>query len=374
MTAAEHALVADPAAVRAAPEELSVTSGAGPAGLALLDARWDELVAQQDLPAPTSGAAWLQALAAADRGRPFVATAEAGGRLVAGGAFSLRTPKAAPRPVVATWLGTEPFWYSPELLVDPELPRAGVAILDEVLARADLVHVAAASDGPTAAALLERLPWAKVEPGAEGWILPLPPPRLEHAEAKAAYTARRAERLGAKLEVRRWRDAVDVAPALERLFELHEARWRGRSDAIPSFSSTRETTEWHRAVIAAAARLQRARIVEVWEDGILVASVLGLLHGRGSLFHTMAIRPGGRLRGPGHLVLLELAKELHAAGAAGMDLGWGAGEPDGPKARLGPRRVEVVRLLAARSRRMQRPLEQALRLRGRASRTARRHA
>ena len=90
--------------------------------------------------------------------------------------------------------------------------------------------------------------------------------------------------------------------------------------------------------------------------------------------HTTAIRPGGRLRQPGHAVQLIQLLELEAAGVRAVDLGLGAGEPGSPKASLGPTRIEVDRLLAADSRPGQQIAVAALSLgeRLRARRTRRR--
>src|SRR5919197_5784809 len=82
---------------------------------------------------------------------------------------------------------------------------------------------------------------------------------------------------------------------------------------------------------------------------MLVASVLGLLSGRGALFHTTATRPGGALRGPGHVAMLTWVEEAAAAGAEVMYLGRGAGQPESPKARLGARAFPLFDVLAARS-------------------------
>ncbi|HJX47918.1 MAG TPA: GNAT family N-acetyltransferase [Gaiellaceae bacterium] len=204
-----------------------------------------------------------------------------------------------------------------------------------------------------------------------GYVLPLPPPRGEYAEKRAAYNLRRAARLGCELSFQTASEPRAVEAALERLFVLHRERWRGRTALLPTFAATDALADWHRRAVVALAHAGGVRIVELFEDGALVGSVLGLIHGRGALFHTMAVHPGGRLRGPGHVVLLELARQAHASGASALDLGWGAGEENGPKARLGPERVQVVRMLAARDRRHQRVLEHALRLRSRVKRVIR---
>jgi hypothetical protein len=59
-----------------------------------------------------------------------------------------------------------------------------------------------------------------------------------------------------------------------------------------------------------------------------------------------------------------MCRALAEAGAQAVDMGWGACEPGSPKSGLGPTRVVVKRLLAARSRRSQRALDSVLSLRG----------
>lgn len=337
----------------------------------LLDARWDDLVARQPVPAPTSSAVWLRGLLELERGRPLVLAVEQRDKFVAAGAFGIRQVAGSGRPRVASWLADEPFWYSPDLLVDPQQPELGAVLINALLDHVDAVHLAADVGGATPRALKARVPWLEITESAEGYVLPLPPPRGEYAEKRAAYNLRRAARVGCDLSIRTASEPRAVEAALERLFALHRERWSGRADFQPTFAATNALTDWHRRVVVALAHVGGVRIVELVEDGELVGSVLGLIHGRGALFHTMAVRPGGRLRGPGHIVLLELARQMHASGATALDLGLGAGDPNGPKARLGPARVQVVRMLAARDRRHQKVLEHALRLRSRLKRASR---
>ncbi len=337
----------------------------------LLDGRWDDLVARQPIPAPTSSAAWLRGLLELERGRPLVLALEQGDKFVAAGAFGVRKIAGSRRPCLASWLGDEPFWYSPDLLVDPQQPELGAVLIDALLDQVDAVHLAADAGGTTLRALKARVPWLEIAESAEGYVLPLPPPRGEYAEKRVAYNLRRAARLGCELSLQTASEPGAVEAALERLFALHRERWRGRTDLLPTFAATDTLTDWHRRAVLALARAGGVLIVELFEDGTLVGSVLGLIHGRGALFHTIAVHPGGRLRGPGHVVLLELARQAYASGASALDLGCGAGEQNGPKARLGPERVQVVRMLAARDRRHQRMLEHALRLRSRVKRAVR---
>ena len=335
-----------------------------------LDERWDALVRRQAVPNPTLSSTWLRALVETEPGVPVIVIVEERGRLLAGGAFAIRRPAGRAGPAIATWLGDDRQWFSPELLVDPEAPQAGSLAVDALLADVAAIHLSGTADGPTAAALAARAPWRCHSFGADGYLLPLPPPRLKYAVAKVEYSARRAARLGATVTTRVARTQNEVGEALERLFILHQSRWSGRADCSSVFSSTERWREWHRRVIGNMAARDEVRIVELFEDDQLMGSTLGLLAGRGALFHTVAIRRGGRLSGPGHAVLLALVEAATQAGVQVADLGWGGGERDGAKTRVGALHVDVGRFLAARSPAWQRALEVALETRSRLSRVA----
>ncbi|HJX47919.1 MAG TPA: hypothetical protein VJ375_08740 [Gaiellaceae bacterium] len=128
----------------------------------LLDARWDDLVARQPIPAPTSSAAWLRGLLELERGRPLLLALEQRGKFVAAGAFGVRKIAGSRRPCLASWLGDEPFWYSPDLLVDPQQPELGAVLIDALLDQVDAVHLAADAGGATLRALKARVPWLEI--------------------------------------------------------------------------------------------------------------------------------------------------------------------------------------------------------------------
>jgi hypothetical protein len=193
-------------------------------------------------------------------------------------------------------------------------------------------------------------PWraaAPVQPG--GYAVELPPERLGHARAKAAYALRRAARKNATVWTVVHADPAAVRAAFDRLAELYRVRWRGRERQGTSYSDVAVEADRYRRVLPMLAERGLVRIVEVLESGRLVASTLGLLAGRGALFHTTATVPGGALRGPGHIAMLAWVEEAVAAGACGMYLGRGAGEPEGPKARLGAREISLADVLIAPS-------------------------
>ena len=336
----------------------------GEEAIALLDERWDALVRRQPVPNPTLSATWLREMMAWERGVPFVVIVEAGDRLVGGGAFGLRRPLGPRGPRLATWLGGGRPALTADLLTDPEVPASGGLLVDALLGETHAVHlVPTPLDGAAAVALRARVPWVARWHEVDGWVVALPPPKLDDLRRKVAYAKRRAARLGASVSVSVAEDPEAVAACLERLFILHRERWRGRSDEMVQFSTTEEQRAWHRRAVVAMAARGEVRLSEVFEDSELVASTLGLLAGRGALFLTPAVRVGGRLRGPGHVAMLAWVESALAAGGKVMNLGSGSGEPEGPKAALGPTLVPCGRLIAARSAAAQRALEGALWLR-----------
>jgi hypothetical protein len=336
---------------------LNVRAAAGEAGLALLDASWDDLARRQSRPNPASSGLWLRELAKWEPGVPFIVTVEADGRLVAGGAFGLRTPAVRLGPRLATWLGDERQWFSPDLLVDADHPQACWSVVDAILGAADVVDVSAVFDGPMARTLGDRVAWTRSTARTSGWILPIPPPRLGHSQRRAQYEQRRAERRGAHISVAVAETPGAVLPALERLFDLHRQRWDIRPGEIARFSTTARHRDWYRRLVSLLAERREVQVSEVTEDGRVVASVLSFLYGHGSIFHTTAIGHADHLRQRGHVALLACVEAAAAAGADVMDLGWGAGYPGSPKARLGPTQVPIARLLAASSPRRQRFVE-----------------
>jgi hypothetical protein len=320
-------------------------------------------VRRQPLPNPTLSATWLRHVVEWEEGLPLAIAVEQDGALVGAGAFGLYRPGGRFGPTLARWLGDHRQWCSPDLLVDPALPAAGAAVMDALLGVAGGVHLSAPAEGPAAAALTARVPWLTELPGAEGWIAPLPPPRLARALTRHRKDRRRATRRGAGVTTRVASAPDEVLSALERLFVVHATRWRARGGEIARFSTTERHRAWYRRVIEAMAKRGEALIVEVLEDSELFASDLGFLAGRGATAHTTAVRLGGKLDEPGRASLVSMLLALERAGAQAVDLGWGACDPGSPKAALGPTRVVVKRFIASDSRRSQRPLDTALALR-----------
>lgn len=321
----------------------------GESATTLFDERWDALVRAQPLPNPTLSALWLRHLLELEPGEPVSITVEQDGVVLAAGAFGLYRPAGRAGPTFARWLGGHRQWFSPELLVEPSAPGAGAAVFDALLGVANVVHLPAPEGGAAATALRARAASVSELTGADGWTTPLPPPGLEKALKLFREDLRRATRLGAEVTVETVSDAEQVLGALERLFVLHAERWRALGGEIARFSGTDALRAWHRRVLAEAAAHDGVRIAEVREDGNLVASCMALSVGSGAVGHTTAIRPGGKLRRPGHAAQLHLLLALEAAGVEEIDLGTGACAPGSPKATLGPTRVAHTRLVACGS-------------------------
>jgi CelD/BcsL family acetyltransferase involved in cellulose biosynthesis len=329
----------------------------------LLDQRWDALVRRQPLPNATLSSPWLERLVEWEDGVPVVVTVEKDGALVGAAAFGVYSPAGRVGPRLVRWLGDHRQWFSCDLLVEPGFDAAGEAVLDAALGLGHGLHLPAPAEGPCARALRALAPWCDVLRGAEGWVAALPPPRWERVVQRYERDRRRADRRGAVVTERVATGPGDVAAALERLFELHAARWRAKGGEIPRFSTTERHRDWYRRLVAAMAARGEALIVEILENGVVVAADLGFLAGRGSISHTTSIRADARLDEPGHACQTAFLEAAQASGAEAVDLGLGAGEPGGPKASIGPDRVVHERFLVASSPRRQRLLSALIRLR-----------
>jgi hypothetical protein len=335
---------------------ISIETAWGSEAPGLLGSRWDDLVLRQRLPNPTLLSTCQRHLLSLARGTPCIVTATVGDRLVAAGAFEVPTALGRRGPRIAVWLGPGRLLNHPDIIVDEraENTRAAQAIMAAILDQAHGVYLGKAeTTGPAARALRDLTPWHLVRPSVEGWVVSLPPTSHSHLVRKAQWAERRAQRLGAVVTVRISRTPSEVAPALERLFGLYRQRWRDRDDEIDRFARRKSQRSWYRAMLAEMAGTGTVRIVEVFEDDAPVASLLGLVAGRGALFHSTATSLGARIWGPGHRAMLAWAEEAHASGATTMDLGRGSGEPGSPKARLRPRRVPFAKIVAGSSPRLQ---------------------
>ena len=351
-------VAARPPSGRRATAPLRVETASGREALTALGSEWDALVDRQPLPSPLLGTDWLRGMRAGDPGATIV-LARRGGELVAGGAF--RRARIGPASV-GTWLAGARL---PAVLAADDEPGAARAVVAAMADRCDALWLPRVPAlGPTMGAVGSAAPWRRatvVEP--PGYVVPLPAPRLDHARDRAAYAVRRASRKGAEIHVVTTADPGEIGGAFDRLVKLYRERWRGREEAGSRYSDVAEVPGRYLSMLPVIAAAGRVRIVEVYEDADLVASLLGLLSGRGALFHTTATRPDGALRGPGHVAMLAWVEEAAAAGAEIMYLGRGAGRPEGPKARIGAEALPLFDVLAAPSPRRQSALTALLRAR-----------
>ena len=215
--------------------------------------------------------------------------------LVGGGAF--RTRRAGPVRLT-TWLGGTRL---PDLLEAPGGDGGAERVLETALERSHALWLPHTPVGGAAWRALDAVaPWRAAAPVSPcGWMVDLPPARLDHARHKAEYAVRRAERRGAAVAVSVWHEPEDVGAAFERLVELYRDQWRGRESVGSRHSDVVSGADRYRELLPALAAAGSVRMVEVLEDDHVAATKLGLLAGRGALFHTTATAPRANLRGPG---------------------------------------------------------------------------
>ena len=292
-----------PAARNPRNESFEMTILEGAAASAAFDERWDDLVLAQPVPNPTLLSTWLKALAVDSPAQPLTILVQRNGRLVAGGAFALHERLRPLGWKVATWLGSSLQLFSPDLIADPAVPAGPVLIADALLARVPAVYLVETPVlGLAAQAFTTRAPWARAFPEQPGYRVALPSPRVSRLERKSTYSIRRVERLGIEVNVRLAEAPHEVLSALDRFFAVHESRFPPGANGDRRFANE-PTRQWYRDTIGRLARESRAFLIEIQESGYLMASQLTLLAGHGALFHGAATRPGGRLRGPGHVLM-----------------------------------------------------------------------
>lgn len=332
---------------------MRVTVARGEEAFALLgDPRWNELVMRQPRPNPTLLGGWQRALMGLKIGVPIVIGVERGQELVAGGPFGLHQALGG-RISYATWLGRAFQPFSPDVIAVTS--EAADVLVDALLGEVDVVRLWALAEGSMVAAVERQAPWGSVRPAPSGTlVVELPTQTRPRFLRSLAKDERRAGRAGVRVETCVAADPEAIAQPLERLFRLHRERWWGDPQENANFSTSAVTRAFHRNAVAAVAREGRAQIVEVIEDGRLVASHLSLLAGRGGLAYTMAMRPGKGLASPGHRAYFVAVDELEAAGCEAVDIGGGPLDPASPKGRLKPTHEPFVEIFVAASPRVQR--------------------
>jgi hypothetical protein len=343
---------------------LSVQITRGPEIVDVLDGRWDELISRCPFPNPTLTSTWFKELLLLAGGEPLAITVESGSTLVAGGVFELRRPRLGGlrmAKLLAHGMSIE----ETDLPCVNDAPGAARLVVDALFEEAHTLEFVCPSEGEFARALLERSPWTRVVPRPDGWMTPLPPPRLESHRKELARRLRQAEKKGADVRISVVDEPDDVLGALERLFVLHHERWHGRPGAISYFSDTERQMQFYRRAVGAMAQDGNVRVAEVFENGVLVSSYLGLLAGRGALPHTCATRRGGVLPKTGHFGLLALVDESVRAGATDMYQGRGNTNPGSPKTSAGGTPVPYSFMFAGRSRTIQQAISLGLQARSR---------
>lgn len=317
------------------------------------DLHWDALVLRQRTPNPTLSSIWQRHYLTLERATPCVVTVSDGPTLVAAGAFAVKQPLGRRGPRIARWLGPGRLLNEPDVIATGDR-AAQRALMEAVLDTAHGVYLGKAPlQGSAISALRVLTPWLHEERTDDAWMITLPSKVSERLARKARFAERQAERRGSRVRVEIAREPASVREALERLFDLYVERWRGRPGELGRFAVDPTQRAWYRGVLAETAEHGGARIVEVFENDLLVSSLLGLLAGRGALFHSTATRGGGKLWGPGHRAMLEWIEEAHRSGATRMDLGRGSVDQGSPKARLRPTPVPFGRVIVASSARAQ---------------------
>jgi CelD/BcsL family acetyltransferase involved in cellulose biosynthesis len=319
--------------------------------ISALDDSWDELVRAQERPNPTLLAGWLAAMVERERGRLVVLRGfDAQGRLLAAAMISVTRPLGRAGPSIARWPGDPRLWFDSDILVRPEVPHAGVALVDALVREVHALHVPCLAGSALDLALRRGNRYAvhRWKP-VDGWTSPIPVPRDAYTRARIAKDIRAAARKQAVITTTHATSATEVSEALERLFRLHRAFSSVHPGAVARFSANAESQSVFRTAVGALAGSGDAYITEIREDGEVTASGLALRAGAGLVFHTMATKRQTRLREPGHactLATMDLAARL---GCTHVDLGPGAGEPGSLKHRIGAHRVPLPRTLCARS-------------------------
>ena len=328
------------------------TAVSGPSAVSLLDDRWDRLAADQSVPNPCLTPTWLRALHEHEEGEPLLVIVERAGELVGAGAFGVYRPAGRLGPRLARWLGDPRLWFSPDVLAAPGVDGAAAEVVGAALRHVDALLLPVIAESRADAGITERVPWrGRADVMGEGWLAHLPPPSLVQLRDRVAKETRKAS---TTLETKVSSAPDDVAAALDRMFVLHRARWHGRPEEIPVFSATDRYRSWHRRVAVALASEGRTRIVEVIEEGDLIASQLAYVLPPAALWWAGTSRRDARVRSPGHAAILALVEMAVAEGLTMLDLGLGANEPGGPKARLDPQARRFHRVVAGDSRVVQR--------------------
>ncbi|MFP3940016.1 MAG: GNAT family N-acetyltransferase [Thermoanaerobaculia bacterium] len=263
------------------------------------------------------------------------------------------------------FLGAGPSDYL-DLLAEPgaeeELWQAVLELVEEEAGAPRAGDDGAGGDGGAPACQLDEIPPGSPVPELaardDGWherieeaslcpALPLPEPgTLEDAlppkqYERLCYDRRRARREG-RLEAAE-APADDPGPMLQRLVELHRARWseQGRGHGV----LPERTARFHHGVARAFARRGELALFEVRVGGTPVASFYGFHHRRTLYYYVGGFDPSCSHLSPGVLAVGHAIEQALARGCRCFDFLRGA-EPYKLRWGARPRRSRRVELLA----------------------------
>jgi len=281
--------------------------------LADLASTWDELVAAQPLPSPFLLSWWVDNAAG---GTPLVVCCWDGDELVGGAAFELdRLGRSRASVERVQFLGQGPL--APDHL--DVIGRAGrrddvaVAVAEWLLHGnrvVDLDGLAASSAlGPRLGGReLRRVaaPHLRLESGTDP---------LAGRPGQLRSTVRRTERRLAKegFGVRRCRH-TDAGDAVDRLLELHGARWGDDSGFLPAATSR------FRAAVVAGMAAGRVEVFELAGEEGVIASEMVLVAGTRVAFYQAGRRTDRRFRGSGSVLRAATVRWAAESGHDDYDL------------------------------------------------------
>lgn len=287
-----------------------------------LRAEWDPLVLATARPTPFMLHGWLEPWCALYRPeRPIrVVTVRESGRLV--GALPVAIKRRGPIRVGelaggiafgdALVAGAEPAEVVP--LLAAGLRGAPIDAVDfDGLAPQSLLVAHLARAGRVRAA--EAIP-APSMAMPDGWD-------AKYREATSSKTRNTHRRRWKQMEqsgevaVMRYTTEAEVMPALEDAFRLHALRWAGRRDVSPF--RTPEGQAFNRRALAALARDDHVRIIEVRLGGVPISFHIYLLMGTVMFVYRLAFDPAYAHFSPGLLTTLEAIRQASDEGATRVE-------------------------------------------------------
>lgn len=324
-------VVARSAARKAAPRRPALTVEAvdGAVALAALAPEWGRLWKRCPWATPFQRPEWLVAYArefcASPSARAWALAVRSGGELVA--VAPLRTESRDGTETTAL-LGEGVSDYL-DVVARPDLAEPAIArVLDALTGgredgatlvldglRPGSPLLAAARPREVAEQPLEREPSPVLS--LAGKVDPLP----KSLRDKLRYYRRRAEALG-PIEIHEAPGTADFSAWLERLFELHGARWTSRG--ARGVLAAPEVRRFHRAATKALAEMGLARLYGLSVGAAHVAAMLVLRDARTTYYYIGGFDPAYEAVSPGTLVVAHAVDRARGEGAAEVDFLRGA--------------------------------------------------